>query len=161
MFISGQLQIFAAGLTMIRKARPVFLEPRTQPLYKEPRTDLDEYLGSSGAAPVDLKTIEDNPDLLSPWSDAAFHDFLDQAYIDCQVTITHMKGEVEELRAKIRQAKNMKASLQASDSRRVAPMSSIGSHPVTNYHISSCSSTSVTIVRCPNYSLANTKSTSG
>ena len=110
---------------------------------------------------MDLKTIEDNPDLLSPWSDAAFHDFLDQAYIDCQVTITHMKGEVEELRAKIRQAKNMKASLQASDSRRVAPMASTGSHPVTNYHISSCSSTSVTVVRCTNYSLVNTKNTSG
>ena len=110
---------------------------------------------------MDLKTIEDNPDLLSPWSDAAFHDFLDQAYIDCQVTITHMKGEVEELRAKIRQTKNLRASLQASDSRRVAPMSSNRSHPDTNYCVSACSVTSMTIVRCSNYSLASTENNSG
>ena len=162
---------------MICNARPVYLEPRAQPVYKEPRTDLDGYLGPAGSTPVDLKAIEDNPDLLVPWSEAApdlmavmadVWDFLDKVHTSCEVNITHMSAKVRELKGQIRQAKAVKASLRAADWRRVArvppttpPLSSIGSHPVTNYHISSCSSTSVTIVRCPNYSLANTKNTSG
>ena len=167
----------AASLNMIRNARPVFLEPRTQPVNREPRADLDGYLGPAGATPVDLKAIEDNPDLLLPWSEAApdlmavmedVWEFLDKVYLSCEVNITHMSEKVRELKGQIRQAKAVKASLRAADWRRVArvppttpPLSSIGSHSITNYHISSCSSTSVTIVRCPNYSLANTKNTSG
>ena len=167
MFIIGQLQIFplASDLAMIRKARPVFLEPRTtQPVYKQPKTELDGYLVSACAGPVDLEAIEDNPDLLNfreLHADSAFHNFLDQTYLDCQVNINHMKGEVEELRAKIRQTKNLRTCLQASDSRRVAPMSLIMSHSDTNYRVSACSDTSVTIVRCFNYSLASTKDSSG
>ena len=162
---------------MIRNARPVFLDLRTQPVYREPRADLDGYLGPAGATPVDLKAIEDNPDLLLPWSEAApdlmavmegVWDFLDKAYISCEVNITHMSEKVRELKGQIRQAKTMKASLRAADWRRVdmvpptAPaVSSIGSRTVTNYRISSCSVTSVTIVKCPNYSVASTKNTSG
>ena len=55
-----------ASLSMIR-TRPVYLESRVPLVNREPRADLDEYLGPGGAPHVDLIAIEANPDILVPF----------------------------------------------------------------------------------------------
>ena len=151
------------------RARPVFLVPRAQPAFQSLRTALDGYLGPAGSAPVDLKSIADNPDLSVPWPETApaptaastappaptasllidkedMLDFLEEA---CEVNITHMKEEVKGLRRLIMKSKKMLTDLRAT--RSVTPP---GSQIDTNYHVSFRSDTKVTIVKCSSLSLA-------
>ena len=148
------------------RARPVFLVPRAQPAFQNPRTALDEYLGPAGSAPVDLKTIADNPDLSVPLPETApaptaastastavplidkedMLDFLEEA---CEVNITHMKEEVKGLRRLIMKSKKMLTDLRAT--RSVTPP---GSQIDTNYRVSFRSDMKLTIVKCSSLSLA-------
>ena len=89
---------------MFCKSQHVILKQRTtQPVYKQPKTELDGYLESGCTGPVDLDVIEDNPDLLNfrelLQTDPAFHSFLDQTYLACKVNIDLMRVEVRELLA--------------------------------------------------------------
>ena len=154
---------------MLCKSRHVILEQRTaQPVYKQPKTELDAYLESGCTGPVDLDVIEDNPDLLNfrelLQTDPAFHSFLDQTYLACKVNIDLMGVEVRELLAKIRQVKKIKATLQASDSRmpcKSATVSSSVSHTNTNYQVTVLGSNSMTISKVSSISVASVKDTSG
>ena len=148
------------------RARPVFLVPRAQPAFQSLRTALDEYLGPAGSAPVDLKTIADNPDLFVPLPKTApaptaastappaptlidkedMLDFLEEA---CEVNITHMKEEVRGLRRLVIKSKKMLTDLRATRS-----VTRQGSQIDTNYRVSFRSDMKLTIVKCSNLSLA-------
>ena len=148
------------------RARPVFLVPRAQPAFQSPRTALDEYLGPAGSAPVDLKTIADNPDLSVPLPETApaptaastappaptlidkedMLDFLEEA---CEVNITHMKEEVKGLRRLVMKSKKMLTDLRATRS-----VTRQGSQIDTNYRVSFRSDMKMTIVKCSGLSLA-------
>ena len=118
------------------RARPVFLVPRAQPAFQNPRTALDEYLGPAGSAPVDLKTIADNPDLFVPLPKTApaptaastappaptaptlidkeaMLDFLEET---CELSITQMQEEVRGLNKLVMKSKKMLADLRATRS---------------------------------------------
>ena len=154
---------------MFCKSQHVILkQSTTQPVYKQPKTELDAYLESGCTGPVDLDVIEDNPDLLNfrelLQTDPAFHSFLDQTYLACKVNIDLMRVEVRELLAKIRQVKKIKATLQASDSRmpcKSATVSSSVSHTNTNYQVTVLGSNSMTISKVSAISVASVKDTSG
>ena len=142
------------------RARPVFLVPRAQPAFQNPRTALDEYLGPAGSAPVDLKTIADNPDLFVPLPKTApaptaastlidkeeMLDFLEEA---CEVNITHMKEEVKGLRRLVMKSKKMLTDLRATRS-----VTRQGSQIDTNYRVSFKRDMKMTIVKCSGLSLA-------
>ena len=151
------------------RARPVFLVPRAQPAFQSPRTALDEYLGPAGSAPVDLKTIADNPDLFVPLPETApaptaastappaptaptlidkedMLDFLEEA---CEVNITHMKEEVKGLRRLVMKSKKMLTDLRATRS-----VTRQGSQIDTNYRVSFRRDMKMTIVKCSSLSLA-------
>ena len=148
------------------RARPVFLVPRAQPAFQNPRTALDEYLGPAGSAPVDLKTIADNPDLFVPLPETApaptaastastavplidkedMLDFLEEA---CEVNITHMKEEVKGLRRLVMKSKKMLTDLRATRS-----VTRQGSQIDTNYRVSFRLDMKMTIVKCSSLSLA-------
>ena len=154
---------------MFCKSQHVILkQSTTQPVYKQPKTELDAYLESGCTCPVDLDVIEDNPDLLNfrelLQTDPAFHSFLDQTYLACKVNIDLMGVEVRELLAKIRQVRKIKAALRASDSRRPcksARVSSSVSHTNTNYQVTALGSNSMTISKVSAISVASVKDTSG
>lgn len=154
---------------MFCKSQHVILkQSTTQPVYKQPKTELDAYLESGCTGPVDLDVIEDNPDLLNfrelLQTDPAFHSFLDQTYLACKVNIDLMGVEVRELLAKIRQVRKIKAALRASDSRRPcksATVSSSVSHTNTNYQVTALGSNSMTISKVSAISVASVKDTSG
>ena len=154
---------------MFCKSQHVILRQSTiQPVYKQPKTELDAYLESGCTGPVDLDVIEDNPDLLNfrelLQTDPAFHSFLDQTYLACKVNIDLMGVEVRELLAKIRQVRKIKAALRASDSRRPcksARVSSSVSHTNTNYQVTALGSNSMTISKVSAISVASVKDTSG
>ena len=154
---------------MFCKSQHVILkQSTTQPVYKQPKTELDAYLESGCTGPVDLDVIEDNPDLLNfrelLQTDPAFHSFLDQTYLACKVNIDLMGVEVRELLAKIRQVRKIKAALRASDSRRPcksATVSSSVSHTNTNYQVTAFGSNSMTISKVSAISVASVKDTSG
>ena len=154
---------------MFCKSQHVILkQSTTQPVYKQPKTELDAYLESGCTGPVDLDVIEDNPDLLNfrelLQTDPAFHSFLDQTYLACKVNIDLMGVEVRELLAKIRQVRKIKAALRASDSRRPcksARVSSSVSHTNTNYQVTALGSNSMTISKVSAISVASVKDTSG
>ena len=154
---------------MFCKSQHVILkQSTTQPVCKQPKTELDAYLESGCTGPVDLDVIEDNPDLLNfrelLQTDPAFHSFLDQTYLACKVNIDLMGVEVRELLAKIRQVKKIKATLQASDSRmpcKSATVSSSVSHTNTNYQVTVLGSNSMTISKVSAISVASVKDTSG
>ena len=146
----------------------ILKQSTTQPVYKQPKTELDAYLESGCTGPVDLDVIEDNPDLLNfrelLQTDPAFHSFLDQTYLACKVNIDLMGVEVRELLAKIRQVRKIKAALRASDSRRPcksARVSSSVSHTNTNYQVTVLGSNSMTISKVSAISVASVKDTSG
>ena len=148
------------------RARPVFLVPRAQPAFQSLRTALDEYLGPAGSAPVDLKTIADNPDLFVPLPETApaptaastappaptlidkedMLDFLEEA---CEVNITHMKEEVKGLRRLVMKSKRMLTDLRATRS-----VTRQGSQIDTNYCVSFKRDMKMTIVKCSGLSLA-------
>ena len=144
------------------RARPVFLVPRAQPAFQSLRTALDEYLGPAGSAPVDLKTIADNPDLSVPLPETApaptaastaplidkedMLDFLEEA---CEVNITHMKEEVKGLRRLFTKSKKMLTDLRATRS-----VTRQGSQIDTNYRVSFKRDMKMTIVKCSGLSLA-------
>ena len=148
------------------RARPVFLVPRAQPAFQNPRTALDEYLGPAGSAPVDLKTIADNPDLSVPLPETApaptaastappaptlidkedMLDFLEEA---CEVNITHMKEEVKGLRRLVMKSKKMLTDLRATRS-----VTRQGSQIDTNYRVSFRRDMKTIIVKCSGLSLA-------
>ena len=148
------------------RARPVFLVPRAQPAFQRLRTALDEYLGPTGSAPVDLKTIADNPDLSVPLPETApaptaastappaptlidkedMLDFLEEA---CEVNITHMKEEVKGLRRLVMKSKKMLTDLRATRS-----VTRQGSQIDTNYRVSFKRDMKMTIVKCSGLSLA-------
>ena len=148
------------------RARPVFLVPRAQPAFQSLRTALDEYLGPAGSAPVDLKSIADNPDLSVPWPETApaptaastastavplidkedMLDFLEEA---CEVNITHMKEEVKGLRRLVMKSKKMLTDLRATRS-----VTRQGSQIDTNYRVSFKRDMKMTIVKCSGLSLA-------
>ena len=148
------------------RARPVFLVPRAQPAFQSLRTALDEYLGPAGSAPVDLKTIADNPDLSVPLPETApaptaastappaptlidkedMLDFLEEA---CEVNITHMKEEVKGLRRLVMKSKKMLTDLRATRS-----VTRQGSQIDTNYCVSFKRDMKMTIVKCSSLSSA-------
>ena len=148
------------------RARPVFLVPRAQPASQSLRTALDGYLGPAGSAPVDLKSIADNPDLYVPWPETApaptaastappaptlidkedMLDFLEEA---CEVNITHMKEEVRGLRRLVIKSKKMLTDLRATRS-----VTRQGSQIDTNYRVSFTRDMKITIVKCSSLSLA-------
>ena len=163
------------------RTRPVYLKSRVPLVTREPKADLDEYLGPTDASPVDLMTIEANPHLLVPFqlSEAATDptdpaimgyvwDFLDKADAGYEIQISHMCGKLKDLRGQIRKAMAMRASLQAADWRRIAgvlPTAPYGSfiRSVNTGASSSagiCTDTSEAI-KCPNYTGASTADTSG
>ena len=148
------------------RARPVFLVPRAQPAFQSLRTALDGYLGPAGSAPVDLKSIADNPDLYVPWPETVpaptaastappaptlidkedMLDFLEEA---CEVNITHMKEEVKGLRRLVMKSKKMLTDLRATRS-----VTRQGSQIDTNYRVSFKRDMKMTIVKCSGLSLA-------
>ena len=164
---------------MIR-TRPVYLESRVPLVNREPRADLDEYLGPAGAPHVDLIAIEANPDILVPFllSDAATDpmdpaimddvwDFLDKADTGYEIKITNLCEKVKDLQSQIRKAMARKASLQAADWRRIAgvlpqaPASYIRSINIgASSSAGVCTDTSGT-TKCPNYTGTRTADTSG
>ena len=124
------------------RTRPVHLKPRVPLVSREPRADLDEYLGPAAAPHVDFNSnliaIEANPDLVpfllseveenlgfscqlaaTDQMDPAFMgdvwDFLDKADADYEIKITHMFKKLKDLRGQILKAMAMRASLQAVD----------------------------------------------